>query len=99
MSFYGNNNICVGNAPTNFTATTTSTEMVAASDQRKALVLTNVGNRSIWIAFDVNPAEVDKGIRIVKDGSVFLGSVLLPIESINVITSMGSSLVQIQEFV
>ncbi len=84
-------------APQAFTATTSSSEMVAANQDRKGVWIQNIGAKEVFIGIG-NAAEVDKGIRIVRNERIQFGSTMLPTEAINVISSSGSQVCLYQEF-
>ena len=100
MSFFGQINIAADvPGPKSFDASATSSEMIAANTARKGLWIQNVSNKTGVLACG-NAAEVDKGIRVVKNERVVMDSNLLPTQAINVITESGSSKkILYQEFV
>ncbi len=91
-------NICTGNSPSVYTATTSSTEMLGANASRNGLWIQNIGNKKVYIAFGSNAAEVAKGIRINKDERVQFGSDMMPLSAINCIAETGSHDLIYQEF-
>ncbi len=97
MAFYGNKNFGAGKIPTNVSVTASSTEIVAANTARKWLVLTNIGNRDVYMA--VGQTALDqKGALLGKGGgSIALGVDMITTEAINGITSAGSATVMILE--
>ncbi len=99
MSFFGIRNECSGNAPETYNATTSSSEMVAANSSRKGIWLQNVGTKTVFLGFGSNAAELDKGIRILKNERMIIGASMLPTEAINVIAQSGTQAVLIQEFI
>lgn len=97
MTFYGKINFATGQTPDSTSVGNTTTEIVAANTSRKWIVLTNVGNKDIFIACDVD-ALVDKGMLLGKaGGSVLMGADLCTTGAIDGITSAGTSTVIFQE--
>lgn len=86
-----------GQTPDNVSVTTSSTEIAAASESRKWIILSNIGNKDVFIAIG-QPALVDKGILLHRDaGQLLFSAELLSDQAINGITSSGSSTVAFQE--
>ena len=97
MSFYGKVNYGVGQTPTSVSVANSSTEMSAANTLRKWILITNIGNRDIWMSCDAT-ALVDKGIFLGKNGgSVKMGADQCTLGAVNGITGSGSSSVAVQE--
>ncbi len=97
MAFYGAKNFGAGKIPTSVNVTNSSTEIVASNTARKWLVLTNIGNRDVYMA--VGQTALDKkGALLGKGGgSIALGVDMITTEAINGITSAGSADVMILE--
>ncbi len=97
MTFFGKVNYGTGQTPTSVSVTTSTTEISAANTARKWIMITNVGNRDVFIACDVD-ALVDKGILLGKGGgSIAMGAEFCTLGAIDGITSAGSSTVLVQE--
>jgi hypothetical protein len=99
MTYFGIRNTCTGQAPISYSATTSSTEMLAANTLRKGVWIQNVGTKTIYLSFGANAAELSKGVRITKDERVQIGATMLPTGAINVISEQGTQTIIIQEFV
>ena len=86
-----------GKPPSTATATTTSSTLLAADSNRKWCVLTNVGNKDVFLAFG-QTAEVDKGaVLLGNGGSLVLGDEFHTTEDINGITAAATSTVLFSE--
>jgi len=90
-------NLGQGQDPGSATATTSSSEIVPANPSRRWCIVTNIGNKDVWLSFG-KAAEVDKGFLLAANG----GSLDLTIgfnttEAINGITSAATSDVAYQE--
>lgn len=97
MSFYGKINYGTGQTPTSVSVTTSSTELLAANTNRKWCVLTNVGNKDVFLAIDAT-ALVNKGILLGKGGgSIQMGADIMSTGALNGITASGTASVLIQE--
>lgn len=99
MAFFGLRNQCRGEEPASFEASDVSTEMLPANTSRRALFVKNASNAKVYIGFNGHDAVVGKGVSIEKGERFFVSSTLVPIESVNVITSMGmGGTIEIQEW-
>lgn len=97
MSFFGKINFGAGQTPDNVTITNSSTQILAANTSRKWCIMTNTGNRDIFVAMG-QTALVNKGILIGRNGgSLTLTASALSTEAINGITTGGSSSMTYQE--
>ena len=97
MAFYGVKNFGAGQIPTSVSVTSSSTEIVASNTARKWLVLTNIGNRDVYVAVG-QTALSQKGALLGKGGgSISLGVDMITTEAINGITSAGAAVVMILE--
>jgi len=97
MAHFGIRNVGAGQVPTNVSVTNSSTEIIDANAARKWLILTNIGNRDVFVASG-QTALVDKGALLGKGGgSIILDSSNMATEAINGIVSGGSATVMILE--
>ncbi len=97
MAFFGVKNFGKGKIPTSVSVTTSSTEIVAANTARKWLVLTNIGNRDVYVAVGQTALSLKGALLGKGGGSVSLGAEMMTTEAINGITSAGSATVMILE--
>ncbi len=92
-------NFCSANAPANYTATNSSTTMLAVNEKRQGLVITNIGDKKIYLAFGSHAAVKNKGIFLDKKTGVFgIDATMCCKLPVQVITENGTSTVAIQEF-
>ncbi len=97
MAFFGKVNFGVGQVPNSVSVGNTSTEIVAANTSRKWCVITNIGNRDIFVAIG-QTALINKGIFLGRNGgSLLMDAGIMSIESVNGITTSGTSDVIFQE--
>ncbi len=93
-------NTCTAQAPGTVSVGGTSIQLLAANTNRAGVWLTNVSNKTMFIAFGTNAAEKDKGIRIANGERVQIGANMLANEKINVIASGGNNnKILYQEFI
>jgi len=84
-------------AISNYTATATSGEAVAANDGRSALVITNTGSQNVFLNIGA-AAEVDKGIYLSALGGTWvMDSTTFSQGAINAITSTSTTNLSIYE--
>ncbi len=98
MSHLSTRNYCVGKAPTTHTATNSSSVLMATNASRRGAMIQVTGNKAVFLGFGSNAAEVNKGVRLVKNERLVMDATLLPTEAVNVITASGTSTVLIQEW-
>lgn len=84
------------NTPTNVAVTNSSTQIVAANEDRRSLILSNTGNQDIFISGD-GTAQVDKGFVLAKGLTVHIEAHDVTV-SFHGITNAGSTNIAIQEF-
>ena len=90
-------NLGVGDAPSSITVTTTSTQILAFNSARNWCILTNIGNKDIYMAAG-QTAIVNNGIFLSKGGGTFeMTSGVMFINGLNGITASGSSVIVFQE--
>ena len=98
MSNFGVRNIAgAAGAPGSHTATSSSSEIVPADLTRKGIWITNISNKTVYVAFG-QAAELSKGVRVVKNERIQFGAAMCVTESITVITASGSHDVIYQEW-
>lgn len=86
----------VGQTPTSVSVTTGSTLVLAANSSRKWAVITNLGNRTVYLAVGVMAVD-GAGIPISTNGFLLIGPDNFSTEAINGIVSASSQTVQVQE--
>lgn len=97
MSFYGAVNISSGNPPENAIVSATSSVIIPANVNRNWCMLTNIGNRDVFVALG-QTAEINKGIFLGRQGgAISLGANIMSVEVINGITDGGSAIIIYQE--
>ena len=69
---------------------TTNTLIVARNTNRKALVLCNLSQKTVFLAFGED-AQMDAGLPLFKESRVIFGSNALMIEAVNGITDVGTA--------
>lgn len=88
----------VGQTPTGVTVTTSSTQLLAANEDRRACIISNIGIQDIYIAIG-NTAVVSAGLPLPKGEQIVLGDTSEPTtEAINAITLVATSDIAILEF-
>lgn len=99
MSFFGNQNIGVGQIPATVMVSASSTEIIASNSARAFAVLTNLGKEDVWVACDTT-ALINKGFLLGKNGgNLALDATILTKGPINGITKAGKiSAVTFQDF-
>ena len=85
-------------APQSKTISTTSIELVPEDLDRRAMIIENISNKNMWIAFGSAAAEVGKGIRLDPNEPFRLGLTILTTQAINIICESASREVAYQEF-
>jgi len=84
-------NLGVGQTPATVNVSATSTEIVAANNNRSCVFLTNIGKDDVWMALDT-AALLDKGILLGKNGgSLLLDLGALTVGAINGIAASGKT--------
>jgi len=91
-------NVAVGQTQLVVSATSDSTELLAANTARVATTLINTGKIDVWVACDVS-AVVDQGQLLVRNGgSMVLDQSVVTKGPLNGITDGGTSQISIQDF-
>ena len=88
----------VPNTPSNFTATTSSTQMLAANPQRRGLVVINLGTANVSFGCNGATAVLNSGITLLPNGTWVMDQFTFCNTVINVIAG-GSCALSIQEYV
>ena len=87
-------------APTQIDVDTASKEVVAENYNRVGLVMTNLSDGTMYIAFGTNAAVVGSGIVILGSGGNFsMDDYIYTKEAVNAIAHSNNSLLAVQEFV
>jgi len=90
-----------GQTPVGVNVTTSSTEILAANDNRKHAIVVNDSDAAMWLAIG-QAAEAHKGIRLnARGGSLVIGkrTDLFSVQAINGIhESVGNKVACAQEF-
>ena len=89
--------IPVAQTPSSVSVTNVSTQIVAANEDRRFLILSNVGNLDAFLSGD-GTALVDNGFKLPKGETIELSRDINITTSIHGITSAGSTDITIQEF-
>lgn len=84
-------------SPTSFSVGVATGTAVAFNASRKGLVLVNVSNNRISIAFGVS-AVLNQGITLYPGGTFVMDAYMYNIQSVSAIASAASSTLSIQEF-
>ncbi len=88
----------LGKVPTSVTVTTSSTQLLAADEDRRFVMLSNIGNKDAFVAAG-QTALVSKGGVILKGESLVIGlSEESSKEDINAIVIAGDTVIAILEF-
>lgn len=83
------------NAPESVTITTANTEIFAANNDTKIIFIANTGNQDVYLASG-NNAESGKGFYLSKGDDMFIPVTDGINETINGITSVGSTTITMQ---
>jgi len=90
-------NVGAGNAPDAVVITTISTTILAENRSRKWCVLTNTGNKDVFMGLG-QAAEVGKGILLAGGGgSDVLGTDFMTYDELTGIVAVSTSTVLVQE--
>ncbi len=90
-------NFITGQTPGSTSVSNSNTEILAANTARRWCVLTNIGNKDVWVAMG-QTALVNKGMLLGRSGgSVVMGNDFMCVDAVNGITSSGSSTIAFQE--
>jgi len=87
-----------GNTPTNATVTTSSTQISAANGDRRFIILSNIGNKDVFLASG-QTAILNSGAILLRGESIVIGAEAEPLkEAINGIVSAGTTTIAVLEF-
>lgn len=86
--------------PTQIDVDTVSKTIIVDTPTRTGLVLTNLSDGTIYIAFGANPAVLNSGIAVLPGGGNFsMDEFVYSKEIVSAIAHTNNSLLAIQEFV
>ena len=87
----------IAGVPDNKMIGVVSTVLVNHNDNRGGLVITNLSNNTVFLAYGETPAELNKGIVLYSHGSLSFDGFLYAVSAINAIADAPNSLVSFQE--
>lgn len=77
----------------------TSAEAVPQNNYRVGMLLTNISDSTIYLAFGVNPAVIGSGVPLLPRGGNFsMDDYIYTKESVNAIAHTANSALAVQEF-
>ncbi len=85
-------------APATATAGVASAQMVAALTTRRGLSIHNTSANRVFLAFDGNPATLNRGIFLAPGGSWTMGAEDFTLRAVNAIAAAAGSTLSIQEW-
>jgi len=87
-------------APTQVAVGIASAEVVAQNNYRVGMLLTNISDSTIYLAFASNTAVVGSGVTLLPQGGSFsMDDYIYTKESVNAIAHTAGSALSVQEFV
>jgi len=84
-------------APATYAVTNATSQAIAANANRTGLIVTNVGNATVFFGLGANAAVLNSGIALIANGTWVMDRYSFTAGAINVISASSSTLA-IQEF-